>query len=310
MRNHQNFEQAMVKAGKIPLQAMVISLEETFLETNGIRLHLVEAGPKEGKLLILLHGFPETWWCWKNQIEPLAQAGFRVMAPDQRGYNLSNKPHGIMAYHLDKTTGDVLGILIASGREKAFVAGHDWGGLVAWRLAERYPQVVERLAILNAPHPAVFLPSILRDPSQIGRSLYALFFQLPGLPEAMLRRDDWALVVQSLRATSRPGAFSEEDFEQYRRAWWQPGAFTAMLNWYRANFRRPPGRTSQERIRVPTLILWGAQDTALGRKLSELSAERCEDARLVYFEDATHWLQHEEPRGVNRTLINFFQGVE
>jgi pimeloyl-ACP methyl ester carboxylesterase len=290
---------------------MVISLEETFLETNGIRLHVVEAGPKDGKIIILLHGFPETWRCWKSQIEPLAEAGFRVIAPDQRGYNLSDKPHGVMAYHLEKSTADALGIILASGREKASVAGHDWGGIVAWQLAERYPQVVERLAILNAPHPGVVLPAALRDPSQFVRSLYVLFFQLPGLPEAILRNNDWALAVKyMLQATSRPGTFSEEDFEQYRQAWWQPGAFTAMLNWYRANFRRPASQSSKERIEIPTLILWGAQDTALGRKLAELSAARCKDARLVYLEEATHWLHHEEPEQVNRALIEFFQGKE
>lgn len=280
--------------------------QETFLTTNGIRLHVVQAGPEDGPLVILLNGFPEFWYGWREQIGPLAEAGFRVWVPDQRGYNLSDKPRRVSAYHLEKTTEDVLGLIIASGKGRAFVAGHDWGAAVAWWLAQRYPQVVERLAVLNVPHPAVFWPAVRRDPAQLGRSLYAAFFQIPWLPEALSRNDDWALVVRSIQASSRPGTFTEADFEQYRRAWWQPGAFTAMLNWYRANFRRPPRVSSRQRIRVPTLILWGVKDVALGRVMAELSAGRCDRPRLVYFEDAGHWVQHEEAEAVNRYLIDFF----
>lgn len=215
---------------------MRLPIGETSLETNTVCLHVVHAGPEDGPLVILLHGFPEFWYGMRNQVEALASAGYQVWAPDQRGYNMSDRPRDVPAYHLEETTKDIAGLIEASGRRKACVVGHDWGGIVAWWLALRYPERLERLVVLNAPHPAVVLPAVLRDPSQVVRSLYALFFQIPGLPEAILRSGDWELVEKSMRATSRPGTFSDADFEQYRRAWWRPGAFTAMLNWYRANF--------------------------------------------------------------------------
>jgi pimeloyl-ACP methyl ester carboxylesterase len=154
------------------------------------------------------------------------------------------------------------------------------------------------------------LPAVLRDPTQVVRSLYALFFQIPGLPEAILRNDDWKLVEKSMQATSRPGTFSDSDFEQYRQAWWRPGAFTAMLNWYRANFRRPPLYPQGERVRLPVLILWGAQDAALSRETARLSAELCDMGRLVTFEEASHWVQHEEAEVINAALIDFLRPWE
>jgi pimeloyl-ACP methyl ester carboxylesterase len=284
---------------------MIGSFEETYFETNGVRLHVVEAGPKEGKLAILLHGFPEFWYGWRKQIGPLAGAGLRVIAPDLRGYNLSDKPKEVLAYHLEEAAKDILGLIMSASPGKAAVVGHDWGGFVAWWLALRYPQFVERVAVLNIPHPAAVLPAVLRDPAQIRRSLYFLFFQLPWLPEAMARHNDWALVEKGMQGSSRPGTFGEEDFEHYRRAWWRQGAFTAMLNWYRAYFRRPLRIPADPRIHVPALILWGAQDVALGRVMADLSLKLCDQGELVFFEEASHWVQHEEAEAVNERLIGF-----
>lgn len=280
-------------------------IAETYVPTNSITLHVVEAGPETGPLVILLHGFPEFWYGWRHQIGPLAEAGYRVWAPDQRGYNTSEKPKGIAAYNLDALAADIVGLIDAAGREKAFVVGHDWGAVVAWRMANRYPERLERVVILNVPHPAVMQRYVLTHPRQMVRSLYVLFFQIPRLPEALARRDNWRGVVEALRQSSRPGAFADDDFDRYREAWSQPGAFTAMLNWYRAFVRGPRKTLESSRITVPTLMLWGVHDVALERGLAERSIAMCEKGRLIFFEEATHWLQHEEPARVNELIVEF-----
>lgn len=280
------------------------------MPTNGLRLHTVQAGPQEGPLVILLHGFPEFWYGWRAQIGPLAAAGFRVLAPDQRGYNLSDKPGYLTAYRVDVLARDVIGLIQAAGREKATLVGHDWGGVVAWWLALHHPDYLERLVILNAPHPSVMAHTLLTSPNQVFRSLYALFFQIPRLPEALLRNNDWELHVRALHNTSRPGTFTPADVEQYRRAWWRKGAITSMLNWYRANFRYRPDLPAHPYVQAPTLILWGARDFALSEQLVRPSADYCLQKRLVVFEGATHWVQHEEAERVNQLLLGFLQNSD
>jgi pimeloyl-ACP methyl ester carboxylesterase len=280
-------------------------LRQRTIATNGIHLHAVEAGPADGPLLILLHGFPEPGFAWKAQIGPLAAAGFRVLAPDQRGYDRSDKPKGVSAYGLDLLVGDVLGLIAEAGRERAFLAGHDWGGAVAWWTAITHPERIAKLAILNMPHPAVFRQHLLRSPVQLAKSSYVLAFQIPGLPERLLSRNDWALAVRGLRQSARPGTFSEADLALYRAAWERPGAMTAMIDYYRAALRAPPRQPLDQRVRVPTLLLWGARDRFLGREMALPSIDRCDDGRLVFLEEATHWLHHEEPEEVNRQLLGF-----
>ena len=278
------------------------------LQANGVRLHVVLAGPEDGPLVVLLHGFPEFWYGWRRQIHALAAAGFRVAVPDQRGYHLSEKPRGIGAYDLPRLAGDVLGLLDALGRRQACVAGHDWGGAVAWHLAEHHPDRVERLAVLNVPHPYVMHRALLTSPAQRRKSKYIFFFQLPWLPEWRLRRDGCAALTWVLTRTSRPGTFTAEDFAHYRAAWTRPGALTAMLHWYRAAFWRALLHSpARPRITVPTRLIWGAQDFALGREMARPSIDLCADGDLVFIEEATHWVQHEEPGRVNDLLLGFFE---
>jgi pimeloyl-ACP methyl ester carboxylesterase len=284
---------------------MAIELRHRTIATNGIRLHAVEAGPLNGRLLILLHGFPELWYGWHRQIEPFAAAGFRVLVPDQRGYNLSDKPRGIASYRLDRLAQDVVGLIDDAGRERACLAGHDWGGAVAWWVGVNFPQRLDRLALLNVPHPHVMRRHLLHNRVQRRRSRYMFFFQLPWLPELALRRRNWAYGVRALTATSRPGTFAEADLAVYRQAWSQPGAVTAMLNWYRAAMRRPPPRPASLRVQVPALLLWGTGDRFLGQEMAQPSIDLCDDGRLEFI-DATHWLQHEEPGLVQRRLAAFF----
>jgi pimeloyl-ACP methyl ester carboxylesterase len=276
------------------------------IATNGIRLHAVEAGPEGGPLLLLLHGFPEFWYGWRQQIEPLAAAGFHVVAPDQRGYNLSDKPRRVSAYNLDTLALDVVGLIDALGAEKAFVAAHDWGGVSAWWLGVKHPQRLERLALLNAPHPLVMRRALVDSREQRRKSAYIFYFQLPWLPERTFCRDGFAYAAKALQSTSRPGAFSEADVALYREAWSQPGAVRSMLHWYRAALRAPPRRPASPRVTVPTLILWGARDRFLGSELAEASRALCDDGRLEFFAGATHWIQHEEAERVTSRLVAFF----
>jgi len=275
---------------------------------NGIRLHLAEAGPEDGPLVLLLHGFPEFWYGWRKQIPALATAGYHVVAPDQRGYNLSEKPPGIEAYRVYLLTGDMVGLMEALGQQRAAVAGHDWGAAVAWAMALQYPERVDRLAILNVPHPVVFQRNLQGNPAQMLKSWYFLFFQLPWLPETLARRGNWEGVAQVLRASSRPGAFSDEDLARYRPAWSQPGAYCAMVNWYRAIVQHRPRLPDNRRVAVPTEIIWGARDRFLEAGMAKQSLEFCDQGHLTLLPQATHWVQHEEPDLVNERLLTLLGG--
>lgn len=286
-------------------------MTHAFVETNdrsdgrtpGVTLHVVQAGPVDGPLIILLHGFPEFWYGWRHQINALAEAGFCVWVPDQRGYNVSDKPTGVAAYSIDTLADDVVGLIDAAGRKKAAIVGHDWGAAVAWWTAVVYPERIERLVTLNVPHPMVMKQFARRNPGQLLRSWYIGFFQIPRLPEILSRLGNWAVPVRTLRKSSRPGTFTDADLQQYRIAWSQPGAFTAMINWYRASLQKPPARQPSIRITVPTLLIWGVRDQFLKREMAPLSIDLCDNGRIVFVENATHWVHHEEADQVNKLLI-------
>jgi pimeloyl-ACP methyl ester carboxylesterase len=282
-----------------------MELEHSTIHTNGIRLHVVQAGPKSGVPVLFLHGFPEFWYGWRKQIPALAAAGCRVIVPDQRGYNLSDKPKGIKAYCMDTLTADIMGLIRALDYQKVNIVGHDFGAFVAWMLAIQHPECLHRLGIINMPHPSVMKRFLQRDFEQMRRSLYAFFFQLPWLPEMGMRIGNWRGAALGMRRSGKPNAFTDEDIEKYREAWSQPGAATAMLNWYRAAARYFPEIENGMRVRVPTLLLWGVQDFALSRRMARPSLDYCENGNLVFFTDATHWVQHEEAEEINRQLLSF-----
>lgn len=280
-------------------------LEHHRLETNGVRLHVVQAGPQSGRIALLLHGFPECWIAWANQIDALAAAGYRVWIPDQRGYGASDKPRGIESYAEDVLVEDVRGLIEIAAREPVLLLGHDWGGAIAWRLANRYPEMIDRLVILNCPHFSVFEQRLRSSLMQLLKSWYIFFFQIPKLPEYFLGRRNYSTLASALCSKSRQGSFSEQEMEIYRQAWKQPGALTAMLNWYRAALRTPSKPTRTPRIKIPTLLVWGAKDHALGREMAQPSIDLCDEGQLVLIEEAGHWLLKEESRRVNELVCKF-----
>ncbi len=285
------------------------------LQVNGINLHLVESGPADGELVILLHGFPEFWYGWRNQIDGLAEMGFHVVVPDQRGYNLSDKPAAVADYRVDHLAADVIGLMDAFGQEQACVAGHDWGAAVAWETALEQPGRVKKLAILNVPHPDVMRRFLTTSPRQFFMSWYIFFFQIPWLPEWVLGKHGCANLIRMLRSSGRSGTFNKEDLQNYVNAWQQPGALTAMVNWYRAAFQMggltplSKGIPRSRQVFPPTLIIWGKQDIALSSAMAESSLKFCAQGRLVFYEDASHWVQHDKARAVTRDLVSFFMGT-
>jgi epoxide hydrolase 4 len=282
------------------------TLRDGYADLGDVRLHYVEAG--EGPLVVLLHGFPEFWFSWRFQIPALVEAGFRVVAPDMRGYNLSSKPRRASAYDTDRLAADVRDLIRERGGERAFVAGHDWGGGVAWITAMNHPEVIERLAILNVPHPRRTLQG-LRTPRQLAKSWYMLFYQLPWLPELSARARGWWGWRHVFESEARPGAFTPRDIERYVEAWSQPGAPTGMVNFYRAALRQTR-RRAERRIRpveAPTLVIWGQRDRHLGAELAE--PERADVPnleRVVRLPEASHWVHQDEPERVSELLVEFF----
>ncbi len=301
-----NFARRKTSIQQVKSPAGLSPLETIYFQNGAVQLHAVAAGPKDGPVVVLLHGFPEFSYGWHKQIEPLAAAGFRVVVPDQRGYNLSSKPQSVAPYALTDLVSDVIAIADQLGQQKIFLAGHDWGAAVAWSTALLHPHRIAKLAVLNVPHPSVMRRFLSTRPRQIMRSWYMFFFQIPWLPEAIFSAFHFHMGTRALLRSSRPGSFSPEDLAQYRAAWSQPGALTGMINWYRALFRHRvkfPDRT----VHVPTRILWGERDAFLLSEMAHESLRYCTNAELFTFADATHWLQHEESAKVSQVLVEFFR---
>jgi pimeloyl-ACP methyl ester carboxylesterase len=265
-------------------------------------LHVAEAGPETGPLVILLHGFPEFWYGWRHQIATLVGAGFHVVMPDQRGYNLSEKPLGIKNYDVDKLSADVVALGAHYTKLPFRLVGHDWGAVAAWWTATRHPEKLRTLCVLNCPHPAVWRDAMANDPEQRRASWYVRVFALPWLPELVMRSRNFRALVGAIRGSKK--RVSDADVEEYRKAWAQPGALTAMINWYRAILRRKFSPIGHGSIRVPVHIIWGAEDIYALPALAEASKALCSKATLTFLPKATHWVAHDEPEHVNAILLD------
>ncbi|HEY3626752.1 MAG TPA: alpha/beta hydrolase [Terracidiphilus sp.] len=304
----------MQKADTSPVRP----LEDQYATVNGVRLHYVESG--SGRLILFLHGFPEFWYGWKNQLTEFGRS-YHAVAPDMRGYNLSAKPAAIDDYKAHLLVEDVRALAeVLSPREKLIMVAHDWGGAIAWSFAAAYPDRLERLVIINAPHPAVFARLLVSDPEQQKASSYMLLFRSDNA-EKTLSENNYALLVNAVLGEGlKTGAFTEQDKAAYLQAWSQPGALTGGLNYYRAARVGPPALGGTRAagslassdvarliVRVPTLVMWGEKDTALTIRNLDGLDRFVPNLTVKLFPDGSHWVVHEKPEEVNAAIREFIE---
>lgn len=275
------------------------------IQANGLKFHCLVEG--KGQLLLLLHGFPQSSYAWRHQIAPLAQH-FKVVAPDLRGYGQTDRPLGVENYAMHHLSGDVVGIIKALGYEKAYVVGHDWGGAVAWRVAQEHPEVVEKLIVLNAPFPQIFFKALRSSFNQMRKSWYIFFFQIPKIPEALFKWRGKQIIKGVLQGTgARKGTFTEEDIRRYRENLEQPGAFQAAINYFRAALKAEPPKGGGQ-VTVPTLLIWGEKDQALGKDLTKgMEKYFTAGLKIEYLPEASHWVMEEEPEKVTQAILEFLK---
>jgi len=283
--------------------------EHGYAHVNNIRIHYVTAG--EGPLMVMLHGFPEFWYSWRHQIPAMAEH-FRVVVPDMRGYNQTEKPVGVHNYRLGALMGDIQGLIGSLGKTSAVVVAHDWGGGVAWPFAAYYPHMVDRLVILNCPPPAVLMKHLMNNRAQRRRSYYMFLFQLPLLPEVAMRYRNYELVERVFRGWAiDKSAFSDYDIAMFKEAASKPGALTGGINYYRAAFRQflkssKGGGDDGPKVQCPTLVIWAEEDRALGKELTKDFQNEVEGPlEIKYIPNCSHWVQQEQPDLVNSYIREF-----
>ena len=284
-------------------------MKADYAQTSSGRIHLVHEG--SGRATVLLHGFPEFWFAWRDQIPAIAAAGYRAIAPDLRGYNLSHKPREVAAYKMGCVADELAEFVrVVAPGERVVLVGHDWGAVMAWLVTMRAPELVERLVILNVPHPTV-VRRALRRFDQLLRFWYQFLVQPPLIPELCLRAGNFALLEKSMRRLSkRPEALTPEVMADYRKAWGQPGALEAMLHYYRAQLRRGRGGNRRRagastKIACPTLLVHGELDPFFARDLFDATGELVPDLLPVRIPSAGHFVQQDEPEMVTRLILEF-----
>ena len=279
--------------------------QHNFISTNGINLHYVSEGA--GKLMLMLHGFPEFWYSWRHQIKEFA-SDYHTVALDLRGYNDSDKPASLSAYQMSEFIQDIKSVITGLGYEDCILVAHDWGGAIAWNFAYAYPEMVEKLIVLNIPHPAKFAQG-LRTPQQLLKSWYILAFQIPFLPELLFQLNDYQAIKEVFSGMAiDKTAFSEADLNAYRDAAAKPGALTAMINYYRGIFPLLFNNQPEWQIlEIPTLTIWGEADTALGKELTYGTEAYVRDWQIKYIPNCSHWVQQEQPALVNSYIWEFLQ---
>lgn len=278
--------------------------QHDFINTNGINLHYVTEG--EGPLMLMLHGFPEFWYSWRHQIPEFAK-DYKVVALDLRGYNDSDKPPQTSAYKMSEFIKDVEGVIKGLGYEKCVLVGHDWGGAIAWHFAYAYPEMVEKLIVLNIPHPGKFAEG-LNTIEQLFKSWYIFFFQLPALPEWLLQLNDYEAIASGfLNSAVEKSAFSDADLEAYKDAFAKRGALTSGINYYRNIFPSIFEEKNWGKLQVPTLTIWGENDNFLGKELTYHTEDYVEDFQIWYIPNCGHWVQQEKPDLVNQYMREFLE---
>jgi epoxide hydrolase 4 len=276
--------------------------QHEYIYTNGIGLHYVTQG--EGELMLMLHGFPEFWYSWRHQIPEFAQ-NYKVVALDLRGYNDSDKPTQQSAYTMDEFVKDIQGVITGLGYNKCILVAHDWGGAIAWNFADAFPEMLDKLIVLNIPHPAK-LAAGLRTFQQLQKSWYIFLFQIPLLPEFLIQQSDYKAIESIFKgAAVDKTAFSTEDINAYKDAAAKPGALTAMINYYRNIFQPGLLNNTWKTLATPTLMIWGENDTALGKELTYGTDAYAQDLQIKYIPNCSHWVQQEQPQLVNQYITEF-----
>lgn len=300
--------EAAPQAAQPPISsAAVLDAPAVFVNHGDFELEVREFGPREGELVILLHGFPECWASWRHQIAPLANAGYRVLVPNLRGYGKGAKPQKLIDYRIDKLAGDIDALIAYAGKEKCHLVGHDWGGGIAWWYGIHSSDKLASLTILNAPHPLAFLEVLKQNPLQWLKSWYIFFFQLPWLPETLMSLFNFKRLRDTLIKTSNSGSFDARDIDLLTHNWQQPGSLKAMLNYYRCMLRDIQQPQAPAMVEAPAQLLWGEQDLALSLPMAKLSINYFSHGTLEQFPDASHWLNHDKPEAVTQKLLRFFE---
>jgi epoxide hydrolase 4 len=278
--------------------------QHEYINTNGIKLHYVTQG--EGELMLMLHGFPEFWYSWRHQITEFAQY-YKVVALDLRGYNDSDKPTQQSAYTMDEFVKDIQGVITGLGYNKCILVAHDWGGAIAWSFADAFPEMLDKLIVLNIPHPAK-LAEGLRTFQQLQKSWYIFLFQLPLLPEFLIQRSDYKAIESIFKGTAvDKTAFTTEDINAYKDAAAKLGALTAMINYYRNIFQQGLLQKNWKTLATPTLMIWGENDIALGKELTYGTEAYVQDFQIKYIPNCSHWVQQEQPELVNQYIRDFLR---
>ena len=285
-----------------------MSVTHKQVKVNDVFLHVAQQG-NGTKLVVLLHGWPEFWYTWRYQIPALAKE-YTVFAPDLRGFNKSDKPTGISHYKADVVASDIAELIKQSGYEKAYIVGHDWGGAIAWTFSSLYPELTEKLAILNCPHPKEMLRQIKKNPSQLVKSWYMFLHQIPLLPELILELTLPQFFKTFIRGWMRnPQNFTDEDLKAFVTAYKEEGALTGSINYYRAMMQTKPNLSVfKQKTKAPTLLIWGEDDKALGKELTYNTKDYVDaDLDIKYIKNCSHWIQNDCPDLVNQYLLEFFK---
>lgn len=279
-----------------------------FLQLKEVKLHYVANGDEYKPLMLLLHGFPECWYSWRHQLKEFRKS-YRVVAIDQRGYSLSDKPKGRRHYTKEKLSSDVAEVIEALGYNECVLVGHDWGAIIAWVTAERFPEKVSNLIIMNCPHPVVFQEHLFTNFSQVRKSWYIFYFQIPYLPEYVLAKNDFEALSNMF--TSKAGVRKEnmdpEDIEIYKYVFAQKGALTGAINYYRASVYEKPLQPPKDSLKMPVLIIWGSKDIYLEKEMADACGKFVSNLSVKYVDNATHFVQLDQPDVVNNLMWQFLK---
>jgi len=271
-----------------------------FFEVNDVTLHVALSGPDDGEPVFLLHGYPDASFGWREQIIALSNEGYRVIAPDQRGYNLSSKPKGKENYAQEILIKDIIALADYFNYDTFNLVGHDFGGIVSWNLVDKYEDRVDKLIILNSPHPTVNKKFQAENEEQRKRSWYGYFFKLPILPEIVIKAGDYAFLSNSMA-----GSYTEEEISEYKRAWSEKDSNQAMIHWYRNLFTQPESKAPKRVLDVPLLVIWGKEDPHIIWQQAKPSSEMSKNGSFTYIDDASHWVMRDAPDEVNRLILDF-----